>query len=1247
MDLKTNVKGAVYPIEIRGDKVFLLSRNTGRELDITKKLSNEDYVNLKHVGKGFGIATDNEHISICYYVNYHTHSEYSLLDGMSKVEDIAKKSSGISAITDHGNMFGMLKWQEAMKKEGKKAIFGFEAYAEAVLSGEKHGNHLILLAKNEVGKKNLFELTSRSFHNFYRKPHVSLDDLQKYHEGIICTSACIASELASIIASDYEGARKVLRWYKDIFGDDYYVEIQRHHIPEEEAAEPLLLKLAKEEGVKVVCANDSHYLNEADAKSHEVLLCVSSKKTLKDPDHFSFNGDGYWFKTDAEMVKDFWDLPETIANTLEIAEKCNLEIETGVYHLPVFPLPEGETSDEAYFDRLVDEGFAKRFSKPDKTYLDRLSYEKGVIKKMGFCSYFLIVQDFINHAKSKGISVGPGRGSAAGSLVAYCLGITELDPIKHGLLFERFLNPDRVSMPDIDTDFEDSRRQEVIDYCKEKYGQENVCNIVTFGRMQAKQAIKDCARVMDFGYEFGDRLSRLVDDKAKNLTEAIENNPELKALASNGGAEESVIKQALKVEGNARNTSIHACGVVISDAPLSTYLPTTLAADKSSKDDKKILTTQVTMTEVEDMGLLKMDFLGLKNMTAISESIEIINKIREKEGYQKISYYRELPLNDPYVYEEISKGKTFAVFQIESEGMRAFMSKLYSDVKSKIALIEGKYGLKGFGEFIEGTGDRESYMKEMESLGNELFERLIAGISLYRPGPMDYIPEFLKNMNNPKAVVYDHPALEPILESTYGVIVYQEQVMQIVRVLAGFSMGQADTIRKAMGKKKQDILDEYKPYFIRGSMGATDSHTGKPLDIKGCISNKIPDLVAVNIWDKMADFAKYAFNKSHAAAYAVICATTAWLKHYYPVPYMTAVINTYISNNDKFKGYISVAKNMGLNILPPDINLSEAKFTTDGTDIRFGLQGLSGLSKNVEAIIKEREENGSYAGLYDFIYRASKLKVNKAATESLILSGAFDSFPCSRKAKVLAVPTLTKDCKKRVKTEGENQLSFFDTIIGESPIDDCPEYEKQEMLELEKQSSGMYITEHPLDSYMDVIKGQNAIEIGLLADDEGNVQSNKGVIAGQITDFTVRYTKKDSRPMGSVVIEDRSGSIKGVLFPDDYDAYCHLLSKGRIVVVSGEIQNHPDFGLQIICKTITDIKDIKDAKTISKVFVKPESKEVLKNVLSVMEKHKGDTPIFAQVGNEVRRFKDGVEPTSSLFMELQEVCGSEFVKFEF
>lgn len=1243
MDYKNNLKrGTILPIYYDRNKIVMTDGEN--HSDITSILTPEEAGDIRHIGRAYGIVKDSESVNICCFCQLHTHSEFSILDGLSSITGIAKKSSGVTAITDHGNIYSLLKWQKAMQDEGKKAIFGSEVYVEDFRTGEKHGKHLILLAKDEIGKKNLFILSSNAFYNFYRHPHVSISDLQKYHEGLICTSACIGGEIASTILDDYESAKMVASNYKAIFGDDYYLEIQRHGLKNEAAINKLIIQLARELDIKIVCANDSHYLNSEDKFAHEILLCINSKKNLNEP-HFTFEGDGYHYKTDTEMIQDFWDIPEAIANTFEIADKCNLEIETGHYHMPKYPLPD-EVSDDHYFCTLVDKGYEERYKNTnhftDPEYKSRLEYEKNVIISMGFSSYFLIVWDYVIWAKNHGILVGPGRGSAGGSLVAYCLKITDLDPMEYGLIFERFLNPDRVSMPDIDVDFEDSRRGEVIDYVKSKYGEDYVCNIITFVSILAKTSIRDVGKITGNEYLAAEIKKEFPDD-ALSISDAMKHKNFSDYIHSNTKSEE-FLSLTEDLENTVRQTGVHACGVVISDAPLKNYIPTALVKDQNSenKNDVKLLCSQVTMTEVEELGLLKADFLGLKTLSTIGNTINDIKRIRSEEGLKELSYYRQIPINDPYVYEELSKGKSYAVFQIESAGMRNLVGNLFSDVPEKLRALELKYNLVGFGERTIGDGtDKDGFNAELQKFGDELFERVIAGVALYRPGPMDYIPDYLSGINNPSSIQYDTPLLEEILAPTYGVTVYQEQVMFIVRKLAGFSMPQSDTIRKAMGKKKQEILDEYKPYFIYGSGDNVDHHTGEKLNIPGCVSNGISVDVAEKVWGKMKEFAKYAFNKSHAATYAVITITCAWLKHYYPVEYMAETINTYISNTDKVKSYIGVCKYMGIEILKPDINYSRSLFTPESGSIRFGLMGISGITKAAELIEKDKDQNGNYKSLQDFCERGIAFGLKESNIEALILTGCFDGFGHTRRSLDQVLKKMVVTAKKKLKEQDTEQLNFFDTGFlckQEYVIDipELPEYTDREIADIEHEKCNLYITKHPLDIYDNVLSRYKIEQIGFLDESE----KYQGIyIAGIITSVKTVYTKRDNLPMAILTVEDKTGSISVTVFNEAYNSYASVLKENACVLITGSIGSNDDFGFQMIARSITDLNIL--SQTIDKkVYLRLPNFEYINQVNPVLVKNFGKTPVFVQIEKRLYRLPQSVNAAPKFVTEITSIVGT-------
>lgn len=1204
-------------------------------LKITNQLSEKDRMYISHIGLALAVYDGEGGIEVCKYFNYHVHTKYSILDGMNEIGSIAKLSSGTSAISEHGNMFSFLEWQKAMEKEGKHPVFAFEAYVEdalgainsSTLEGDKNGSHLILIAMDDEGLRNLFALSTEAYYNFYKKPHVSLESLKAHSKGVACTSACISGEIAKLLRNaDYEGAKKVAEFYKAIFGEDYYLEIQRHYIEAEDSVNKNLIKLSKELDIELIAANDSHWEKESDELAHDYLLCVRSKDKISNPNHPTFDGDGYEYFSDHQIIDRFWDMPEAIRSGLILASKCTAKVVTGEYHVPKYPLPEGYKSEEEYLTYLATKGFRERYGEGTEELKERLNYELSVILQMGYAGYFLIVWDYVAWAKSQGIYVGPGRGSAVGSILSYCLDITNLEPTKYGLMFERFLNPERVSMPDIDIDFQHDRRPEVIEYVKSKYGADNVCNIITFGTMAAKQAVKDTARCQD-NFQLGNEISKMVTESTLEKSLKL---PELESAYNTRPEVKEVIDIARQLEGMPRQTSVHACGVVISDQPIRNYMPMAMVKDTKAEEkglpkDSRMLCTQVTMSEVEELGCLKMDFLGLRNMTVLSKAIGYINERRRAEGLIEIENYRQLPLNNPYVYQEISKGTTQALFQIESDGMRGLMREMFGDVSDRISEIEDKYSAKGFlGNYMGSKEVMAEYLTKMSELGDELFERMIAAISLYRPGPMDYIPDYEKGLKDSSTITYDTPELEPILKNTYGVMVYQEQVMQTVKALAGFSNAQADTIRKAMGKKKQAILDEYEPYFLYGSGDAKDDHTGKPLNIKGCVPSGISEEIAKSVWDKMKDFAKYAFNKSHAAGYAVITVTCAWLKKYYPAEYMTAALNSYIDNNAKLSGYLSSTRKMGITILPPSINKSYQGFSVENGSIRFGLEGIKGLSKSVSQVISEREQNGDYTSLQNFMERVPEVK----SIDKLIKAGCFDEFGYSRNALCEAVKDIKKDLKKKSR-ETAGQISMFDAlgVKDEATINELPEWDTKELLQYEKEVTDLYLSEHPLDRYSDVLK--SATEISLI-EENGDV-----TIGSIITDVHIRYTKKDNRPMASVVFEDQGAEIRGVIFPDDYANCFHLLEKNKLVVVKGTVKNDDDFGRQIIVKSIIPIEDMVSDKTVSKIFVKLDSDFQLSKLEELIGGFPGEAEVLAQSQDRLFKMRLRASSCSALIMALQ------------
>lgn len=1244
--------------------LFKVINGTIEGTDIQIELSPDDVFMSRKLGFLLGrvieCGEEKSLVETTGFIQTHVHSEYSLLDGMSKLSDIADTAQCGCALTDHGNTFGILEFQKAMKKVNRHPIFGIEAYAKGI-DGAKERYHLILLVKNNVGLKNLYKLTSYSYEeeNFYKKPHVDLEMIREHHEGLICTSACLGGEVARKFAEgDDEKAYEVARIYHEIFGQDYYIEIQRHGVEHEREVNDKLIELAQREQIKLIAANDSHYVRKSDAEVHEILLCINQQKKMNEP-HMQFEGSNYHFMSDIEMVELFADIPEAVAGTLEVALKCDAEIETGVYHLPQYEIPEGFQDSWQYLEYLIDEGYKDRYEgtgKDNQVRRERLEYEKGVIKSMGFIDYFLNVWDYVKFARDSGIMVGPGRGSAAGSIVSYCLKITDLDPIDFNLLFERFLNPDRISMPDIDIDFEDSRRQEVIDYCKRKYGENRVCNILTFGTMAAKMVIRDVGRVLDQNAR-ADILARAIPTEPKiTIKKALEKSTEFAKLAELPENKE-ILNMAIRLEGNKRQTGVHACGIVIAPDDVDNFIPTCTTYgkdDNGKKTQNRILVTQVLKDEVEEMGLLKCDFLGLSTMTVLGESVKDINRYREQKHEEPIHYYREIPLNDPDVFKYISKGNSSAVFQIESPGMSSFMEQLFADVTPRIAEMEK----------ASQSLTTEEQRRKREELGNEFFDRMIAGISLYRPGPMDYIPEYIENMLNPANIKYDTPELEPILKSTYGVIVYQEQVMDICRKLAGFTMGQADSIRKAMGKKIESILQQFQPYFIEGSGDDIDEHTGKPFGIPGCVSKGIPKEVAEVIWKKMADFAKYAFNKSHAAVYAVLTISSAWIKYYYPAIYMNAMMNTFIASN-KLKTYISATKKMGIKILQPDVNESDYLFkVVSPNEIRFGLFGLSNVGSEItKSIVSVRKEYGKFTDVQDFV---EKMMHGAGATrkvmESLIYSGAFDFAKGSRQAKLVVVDSVLDATKSKKADILSGQMSLFDMgFLDESEIQkskvaipDMEELPKREKLEMEKKFAGFYVTEHPIDTFDEVLKDCDIMEASLfeeeVIDDEGETVSfsREGdvKIAGIVEKCRILYTKKDGSPMKTFVIEDRSGEVDCIMFTKVYSQYGDLIEDGSLLCVKGKYSMRDDRG-QIIVNCVCNLDEI-DVNFVNakKIYLKAETKYDINRYREVAANLKtGDIPVLVQYDKKLYTIDEYVAADMESYMELLNVAGRNHILF--
>ena len=1073
------------------------------------------------------------------FTHLHVHTEYSLLDGSSKIPELVKQAKDLGyeelAITDHGVMYGVIDFYKECKAQGIKPIIGCEVYVapHSRFDKEKGSDdnkyyHLVLLAENDLGYHNLMKIVSLGFtEGFYYKPRVDYEVLERFHEGVIALSACLAGEVSRYLERGmYEEAKKSALHYQEIFGKgNFFLEMQDHGIAAQKTVNQGMLRLSEELKIELVCTNDIHYTFAEDEKAHDILLCIQTGKKVSDENRMRYEGGQYYCKSEDEMRSLFPYASRALDNTKEIAKRCNVEIEFGVQKLPKYKVPEGFTSWE-YLKHLCKEGFKKRYPDAKKDLKERLDYELNTIKNMGYVDYFLIVWDFINYAKRNGISVGPGRGSAAGSIVSYCLEITDIDPIKYQLLFERFLNPERVSMPDIDIDFCFERRQEVIDYVTRKYGKDCVVQIVTFGTMAARNVIRDVGRVLDLPYSLCDTTAKMIP-KEPNITidKALKMNPELKKAYDTDEQIRNLIDMSKRLEGLPRHTSMHAAGVVISQEPIWEYVPLSRGSDGS-------VTTQYIMTALEELGLLKMDFLGLRTLTVIQNAVQLINRNGQVLDINQIEY------NDKAVLDHIGTGHTEGIFQLESGGMKNFMKEL-----------------------------------KPQSL-----EDIIAGISLYRPGPMDFIPKYIRGKNNQNAITYDCPALEPILEPTYGCMVYQEQVMQIVRDLAGYSLGRSDLVRRAMSKKKMAVMEKERKNFVYGN---------KEEGVRGCINNGISEEVANKIYDEMIDFAKYAFNKSHAACYAVVAYQTAYLKHYYPVEYMAALLTSVIENINKTTGYILNCKELNIKILPPDINEGDWGFTVSDNAIRYGLSAIKGVGRNVvEAIVKEREENGPFTSLKDFIYRLSNKEVNKRTVENFIKSGALDSLPGNRKQKILTYAGIIDKKTKEDRTLIVGQMNLFDLMegMGTQPLIDesenfpnVLEFSEDEILSFEKEVLGIYVSGHPLDAFRELWKKQITAPTSAFRFDEetqsfGVDSGYPIVIGGIISNITVKFTK-DNKRMGFVQLEDLLGTVEVIFFPRTFEQYEKCLQEDRKVFFVGHADVSGETQAKLICDKVVPFED--------------------------------------------------------------------------
>ncbi len=1101
------------------------------------------------------------------FTHLHVHTEYSLLDGSSKIKELARRVKELGmdsiAITDHGVMYGVIDFYKACKAEGIKPIIGCEVYVTGGSRHEKENGyyHLVLLAENDIGYHNLMKIVTRGFtEGFYYKPRVDYEVLESYHEGIIALSACLAGEVATNLRhSDYEKAKEAAFHLQSVFGEgNFFLELQDHGLREQTIVNTGLIKLSKETGIPMVATNDCHYILKEDADAHDILLCIQTGKKVADEDRMRYEGGQYYVKSEEEMRKLFPYASQAIDNTYEIAKRCQVEIEFGVQKVPKFDVPEGYDAF-SYLKMLCETGLVRRYGEnPGKELKERLDYELTTIQNMGYVDYFLIVWDFIRYARDHGIAVGPGRGSAAGSIVSYCLAITNIDPIKYQLLFERFLNPERVSMPDIDVDFCFERRQEVIDYVVEKYGKDQVVQIVTFGTMAARLVIRDVGRVLDIPYAKVDAIAKMIPNElnitiekglkaSKDLRTAYETDEEVKYL----------IDMSMRLEGLPRHSSMHAAGVVIGQKALDEYVPLSKGADDA-------ITTQFTMTTIEELGLLKMDFLGLRTLTVIQDAVKLI----EKNTGKKIDV-DHLNMEDAGVYEMIGQGKTEGVFQLESAGMKSFMKELKP----------------------------------------HNLEDIIAGISLYRPGPMDFIPKYIEGKNHPESISYDCAELEEILAPTYGCIVYQEQVMQIVMKLAGYTLGRSDLVRRAMSKKKGDVMARERKNFVYGNEAE---------GVPGCISRGIPEQTANHIFDEMIDFAKYAFNKSHAAAYAVVAYQTAYLKYYYPVEFMAALLTSVLGNGAKVSDYIYNCRKMGIEILPPDINEGEGNFSASDQGIRYGLSAIKSLGKPViNSILAEREKHGKFKDLKDLVERLSSKEINKRTVESFIKAGALDSLKGSRRQKMLIYVQVIENVQKERKNEMAGQMSLLDFLSDEDKksfeitYPDVEDYSNEQKLAMEKEVLGIYASGHPLDEYREVLgKNATASTTDFLIDEEtGHAKAKDQVpyiLGGMVAGKTVKLTKNNQN-MAFITLEDLRGTVEVIVFPRDYALYQNYLKEDAKVFIRGRASISEEEG-KLICEQVVPFDQVP-----KEIWIQFEDKEAYfkesEHFMQILREHKGTNPV--------------------------------------
>ena len=1185
------------------------------------------------------------------FVHLHVHTEYSILDGATKIAVAAKKAKALGmpalAITDHGNMYGAVNFFDACEKEGIKAIIGTEFYVcddLTVKSGKSKLNHLVLLCKNEEGYKNLSLLNAIAFRDgFYYKPRIDLKTLEAHHEGLVCLSACLAGDIPqAILNRNFDEAEKLVVWFKNLFGEDFYLEMQNHMLEEQLEVNKYLRIYAKKYGIKLVATNDVHYLERSDAESQDVLMCVQMGADYDDPKRLRFPNDEFYLKSYDEMASLFPNDPEALENTLEIADKCNFGFVYGHYMFPHY-YPETGEDPKTYIRGLIDAGIKKKYGAETKEIRERIESELAVIEKQGFIEYFLIVWDYINAARNMGISVGPGRGSGAGSIVAYLIGITNIDPLKYDLYFERFLNPERVSAPDFDVDFEDSRRQEVIEYVRKKYGFDRVCKIVTFGTMAAKNAIKDVARVLKVSYSEADRVTKAMpnklvrknakgeefDLKRPNIILKVFGKyhpkegakdygvdfsvPELVSMYNNSPEIRRVVDVAAKLEDSPRQASTHACGVIIGADILDKHMP----LGRNGED----ITSQYTGVELEHLGFLKMDFLGLRNLSDIKMAIDYIKQNHGVElDFDKSSY------DDPKVFDLLSTGNTKAIFQIESAGFQKFMKEL-----------------------------RPSCIED-----------IVAAVSLYRPGPMDSIPKFVKCKHNPELVSYAHPLLEPILKQTYGCIVYQEQVMKIVQALAGYTLGQADMVRRMMGKKKVDDMIKEEVIFIHGKEESVDKHGKVSTAIDGCLKRGVPEDVAHAIWNEMKDFAKYAFNKSHAAAYSLVTYQTAYLKCYYEAEFLTAVLNNRITNIDEIKNYISYAKEEGIKVLPPDINESVGYFSVKNNKIRYGLAAVKGIGiAAIDSITAEREKNGKYLSFENFISRCESKVLNKRLVENLIYAGAFDCFG-KKRAQLIAIYDELIDRVMIIAKQRESaQMSLFGDFLAEDAnftvnYPDVPEYDNKTKLSLEKNVTGVYVSGHPLDGYKAKF-ADCSFTTEMLAnveeDEDGNkiftdVKNDMPVFIGGIITASDKITTKSGSNMAFVTIEDTYGAIECVFFPKTFEKFKDKIAVEQVVKIRGKLQLKDDRA-SIIVDSVTDVNEketapeekVKATKDYLGIILHDDTKSFKNELIDILSTYPGDIIVCFKIDGKNYKMSQTVRNCKGLVNELLSIVDEKDIKF--